>query len=970
MISLHGLFDGNGVWKTNEGEMAGIISQYFSSIFTSSHPSAEQLERVLGSVEHRLPSNMRDFLDGNFSAEEVKEALFQMSPSKSPGEDGFPAAFFQKHWEVVGGEVTRLCLECLNDGLSVRMINHTILCLIPKVKKVENMVDLRPISLCNVIYKCISKARANRLRKVLNFVISDSQSAFLPGRLITDNAMIGFECMHALRRKVNGKKKGFMSLKLDMSKAYDRVDWNFLKGMMLRLGFSERWVSKIMGCVSSVSYSFILNGKIRGHISPSRGLRQGDPLSPYLFLICAEGLSSLITNSESRGDFYGFRCSMGGPKVTHLFFADDSLLFTKATLAECRNIKSLLEFYSQASGQIVNFNKSAVCFSRKIAWPEKRRLAAALDMSLVEVHERYLGLPCVTNRSKRVLFDDIKERVWKKLQNWGNRFFSGGGREVLIKAVVQSIPVYSMNLFRLPVSLICELHRLCARFWWGGNGAKRKMHWCTWDVLCKAHIRGGLGFRDLGAFNKAMLAKQCWRLLHNQDSLIARILKSCYFPESGFLEAKRCQSGSFMWNSLMWGKEVVEKGSRWRVGTSRSISVYKDRWIPRASTFKIASPPGVGVVTVADLKREDGSWNEELIRQTFWEDEVQSILGIPTSRLALDDFLLWHYEKSGRYSVKSGYWVALDASSNPSYSGMGCKESWWKFFWRLQLPNKIKLFIWKACNDWFPARANLARHGIQLDSLCPVPDALSFVDFVLSCYSSVSKLDFEILCVVWWRVWFRRNNLVHSAVLLPDSEVVEWASLFIQEFRAANVKVLKAVSVQSALPRWKAPPDGVFKINTDAALNEQGLVSGLGVVIRDCQGQVMASLCSQMGVCYSPEIAEALAIRRGLQLAVETGLVPAMLESDASVVVNAIGSQDRSSSDVGIIIHDISCLLRSPCFNSISFVPRLANKVAHGLAKLALRFVGESVWLEDCPLSVESLVLGDVPDSCMRFGSS
>ena len=153
----------------------------------------------------------------------------------------------------------------------------------------------------------------------------------------------------------------------------------------------------------------------------------------------------------------------------------------------------------------------------------------------------------------------------------------------------------------------------------------------------------------------------------------------------------------------------------------------------------------------------------------------------------------------------------------------------------------------------------------------------------------------------------------------------------------------------------------MFKINIDATLNVHGQMSGLGVVIRDCNGQVMASLCSQLGVCYSPEIAEVLAIRRGLRLAMETGLVPVVLESDASVVVNAIGSQDRSSYDVGIIIHDISCLLRSPCFNSISFVPRLANKVAHGLAKLALRFVGESVWLEDCPLSVESLVLDDCP---------
>lgn len=160
-----------------------------------------------------------------------------MHPDKSPGIDGFPAHFFQRFWEVVGEDVTKLCLDCLNGGRSVEGINHSLLCLIPKVKNVDRMSDIRPISLCNVIYKCISKALANRLRQVLDSVIDVTQSAFIPGKLITDNAMVGFECLHALRRKVNGKKKGFMALKLDMSKAYDKVELSFLDGMMRRMSF-------------------------------------------------------------------------------------------------------------------------------------------------------------------------------------------------------------------------------------------------------------------------------------------------------------------------------------------------------------------------------------------------------------------------------------------------------------------------------------------------------------------------------------------------------------------------------------------------------------------------------------------------------------------------------------------------------------------------------------------------------------
>ncbi|KAK2652879.1 hypothetical protein Ddye_012735 [Dipteronia dyeriana] len=197
-------------------------------------------------------------------------------------------------------------------GRSVGMINHSLLCLIPKVKRVERLMELRPISLCNVIFKCISKAFANRFRKVLDSIIADTQSAFIPGKCIMDNAMIGFECTNALRKKVYGKKKGFMSLRLDMSKVYDRVEWSFSEGMMKRMGCSERWISLIMDCVSSVRYFFTLNGKFKGDVKPTRGLRQGDPISPYLFLICAEGFLSLISLAERSDDFSGFRCSIYG----------------------------------------------------------------------------------------------------------------------------------------------------------------------------------------------------------------------------------------------------------------------------------------------------------------------------------------------------------------------------------------------------------------------------------------------------------------------------------------------------------------------------------------------------------------------------------------------------------------------------------------------------------------------------------
>ncbi|KAK2647697.1 hypothetical protein Ddye_015186 [Dipteronia dyeriana] len=198
-----------------------------------------------------------------------------MNPSKAPGKDGLSAMFYQKFRDTIGTSVTAACLEILNGGRSVEDINSTVITLIPKTQNPVSMTDYRPISLCNVVYKIIAKVITNRLKGVMGKVISENQCAFIPGRLIFDNTIVGFECLHRL--KINWRKKGSMAIKIDIAKAYDRVEWNFIEKMMLRMGFSTKWVKLVMNCVSKVSYSFMLNGEICGNIKPSRGLRQGDP---------------------------------------------------------------------------------------------------------------------------------------------------------------------------------------------------------------------------------------------------------------------------------------------------------------------------------------------------------------------------------------------------------------------------------------------------------------------------------------------------------------------------------------------------------------------------------------------------------------------------------------------------------------------------------------------------------------------
>ncbi|KAK3188794.1 hypothetical protein Dsin_028355 [Dipteronia sinensis] len=350
-----------------------------------------------------------------------------------------------------------------------------------------------------------------------------------------------------------------LALKLDMLKAYDRVEWIFLAAMMNRLGFSDLWIDRIMRCVTSVSFSYLINGKICGSLKPFRGLRQGDPLSPYLFLVCAEGLLQLILDAERSGQLVGFRCSRGGPKITHLFFTDDSMIFTRASDKDYRTITKVLEKYVKASSQAINFQKSAMCVSNGVSQNRAINLAQTLGVQLVRCHERYLGLPSFAGQNKKELFANIRDRVWGRVKGWQHKFFSVGGKEVLLKA--------------------------------GSNDERKRIHWCSWKFLCYSKDFGGLGFRDLSLFNKALLAKQCRRLLVRPNSLAVEVLKQCYYPDSSLLHAECGTSNSFLWRSFMWGRELLDVGLQWRIGEGDSVLIYKDRWLPRPTTFKVFSPP-------------------------------------------------------------------------------------------------------------------------------------------------------------------------------------------------------------------------------------------------------------------------------------------------------------------------------------------------------------------------------------------
>lgn len=306
--------------------------------------------------------------------------------------NGFNPRFYKRFWGVIGPDLVRTCTRWLEEGRFPEGLNDTTVVLIPKCENPQSIRGLLPISLCNVVYKIVSKVLCNRMKKVLPGLIDESQSAFMSRRLIQDNVLIAFETIHSMRNKRN-VKNGNVALKIDISKAYDRVDWDYLNEVLCKMGFSTKWIRWMDMCVRPVTYSFTVNDRLVGPISPGRGLRQGDPLSPYLFILCDEGLSSLLREQNRRGRLHGCSVSRRAPKVSHLLFADDSLLFCKASSEECTVLKESLNLYERVSGQAINYSKSGVFFSENVNPEIRSDLMRILGVSAGLNTSKYLGLP-------------------------------------------------------------------------------------------------------------------------------------------------------------------------------------------------------------------------------------------------------------------------------------------------------------------------------------------------------------------------------------------------------------------------------------------------------------------------------------------------------------------------------------------------------------------------------------------------
>ncbi|XP_042988728.1 uncharacterized protein LOC122316263 [Carya illinoinensis] len=487
---INRITDDRGNWATNPVEVGKAFQSYYENLFSSSNPTG--CEEALQVVNKLITHDMNQQLMKRCSVEEVRVAVFDMNPFGSPGPDGFSAGFYQDNWQIVGEEVSAAVQEILENRRGVAEINETYIALIPKKKLPTLVLEYRPISL------------------------------------------LAYETMHSMKHRMRGKKEGYMALKLDMSKAYDRIEWSFLEAILIKMGFSKEW--------TELSTTKVL--------SKERFLTRGPTV----------------------------------PLSLHLMLGDDSLLFCKANALEWSRLFGILKTYENASGQRFNMEKKAVYFSYNTRVEFKEVILAVVGLEEAKSNEKYLGLPAYA------------------------------GKEVLLKSVIQAIPTYCMSIFKLPKAILNAINSLMQKFWWGMKGDRSKVRWLSWKTLGSSKEVGGLGYREFENFNVALLAKQ--------------------------------------------GREVLSEGMFWCIGNGHSVRIWKDKWIPRPTSFKVQSLVRVldeNSKVCSQIDQQRGEWKEGLIHETFNPEESEMISRIPISITNANDNLIWRCTKDGSFSVKSAY---------------------------------------------------------------------------------------------------------------------------------------------------------------------------------------------------------------------------------------------------------------------------------------------------------------------------
>ncbi|GKE13211.1 RNA-directed DNA polymerase, eukaryota, partial [Tanacetum coccineum] len=554
--------------------------------------------------------------------------------------------------------------------------NSSFIALIPKVTDAKFITDCHPISLIGSVYKVVSKILAKRLAVVISEIVSNTQSAFIANRQILDGPFILNEVFFWCKRK----KKQALVFKVDFAKVYDSVRWDFLLDVLHAFGFGPRWCMWIRGMLYSAKASILINGSPTAEFQFFCGLKQGDPLAPFLFNLVMESLHFSVSREVIDGIFKGLRLN-GSLSISHLFYADDAVFIGEWSDANLINLIRILNCFHLASGLKINVKKSQVI---GVGVPPDivNQGALLIGCAVLQTPFKYLGVMVGDHMSRYSAWSSTIQNVHARLSKCKVKTLSIGGRLTLLKSVLGVVPLYTLSIYKAPVGVLYEMEMIRNKFFNGANSLEKKITWIAWDKVLASKKKGGLGVSSVHALNRALLFKWVWRFLSQDGSLWSQVISAMY----GSLLDSHSLNISSIWCHILCEVQSLT------LKESVQDSSVAAKWV--ANSF-------------------DASFRRQ-IRDGVERHQWLELLSLLSSFALSPSTDRWVCDLcgDGEFRVKE-IRSAIDDLLLPS---VGAVTRWVK-----HIPIKGNIFAWQARFDRLPTRGNLVTRGVALDSpLCPV----------------------------------------------------------------------------------------------------------------------------------------------------------------------------------------------------------------------------------------------------------
>ncbi|KAJ9542753.1 hypothetical protein OSB04_029259 [Centaurea solstitialis] len=633
---------------------------------------------------NRISIHDANFMIRPITKEEVKHAMFDIGDDRSPGSDGFTASFFKAAWPVIGPDVELAIQDFFYRGNLARQVNHTSICLLPKHANASKVTDFRPISLCSVLYKCIAKIISWRIKDSLDFLVSPNQSAFIPGRKITDNILMANELVEVLNR----------------------------------MGFHPIMCNWIMELVTTVSFSILVNGELHGFFKGGRGLRQGCPLSPYLFTLVMEAFSTIFRRKVAADNRFAFHHGCEGISLTHLCFADYLMVFTRGDISSVAVLKEVLAEFGEISGLKPSIEKSAVYFSN-VDSITRHGILQLLSFQVGALLFRYLGIPLSSKRLAVSDFAPLISKVRSRILNWKSKFLSFGGRVQLIKSVLESLQLYWMVIITFPASVIHSLEKLFRDFLWNQGDPSRGKVKVAWETVCKPKSAGGLGLKRLAMWNRALLASNIWDILRKKKSVWISWIYLHRLNGSNFWTFIPTNSSSWIWRKLVELREQFRPFFFNQLGNSVNTNAWEDKWIaigPLSSFLPYRLMHGEGFHKGSNVAEVISGLNHAWPQAWTQRHPPLANVALP-SLVNTSDQVLWlnSHHLPCRFSIKE-VWRSLQGNWEV--------VPWYDFVWFKRHIPKHSFCLWLAILNRLPTQDRLLNWGLTLRLLCPFCNAI------------------------------------------------------------------------------------------------------------------------------------------------------------------------------------------------------------------------------------------------------